>query len=124
MHDLTAIQQDTTVVNTRTVSLPLDVPSPSDLYNHTLVPILDFANHSSAPDRTAHKSRQITIPRVRYLMTPDKMGSKLIAPPSRRFAEGEEVLFEYGRHSNDLFLAEYGFIGSSEHHAEVDRTLE
>ncbi len=34
--------------------------------------------------------------------------------------EGDEILFEYGSHSNDVLFAEYGFVESDGRYGEVD----
>ncbi|WVQ99075.1 hypothetical protein IAU59_006207 [Kwoniella sp. CBS 9459] len=48
-------------VNTRSISIPLGLGEPSERMNHTLVPIMDFINHSSDP--------KIITPRVQQLPT-------------------------------------------------------
>nr|XP_019042616.1 hypothetical protein I302_09225 [Kwoniella bestiolae CBS 10118]OCF21546.1 hypothetical protein I302_09225 [Kwoniella bestiolae CBS 10118] len=58
-------------VNTRSISIPLGLPGPSERNNHTLVPIMDFINHSS--------NESIITPRVRQLPTPS---SSRIRKPS------------------------------------------
>lgn len=93
-------------MNTRTVHIPLNLPAPSDLHNHTLVPLLDLINHSSSPHLVIPRPRQVPLTR---LASPGKIGFELLAP-DRGLKAGEEVLFEYGRHSNALLLAEYGFV--------------
>ncbi|KAK4689124.1 hypothetical protein P7C73_g987, partial [Tremellales sp. Uapishka_1] len=103
-------------VNTRTVSLPLNLPAPTHLYNHTLVPILDFANHSSDP--------KVTIPApVTFssssLSTPSTICFRLHSPEQGMNTD-QEVLFQYGAHSNGMLLAEYGFCERQNAHSEVD----
>nr|XP_018263476.1 uncharacterized protein I303_03345 [Kwoniella dejecticola CBS 10117]OBR85634.1 hypothetical protein I303_03345 [Kwoniella dejecticola CBS 10117] len=49
-------------VNTRSISIPLGLPAPSERNNHTLVPIMDFINHSS--------NEKLITPRVKQLPTP------------------------------------------------------
>ncbi|WVQ81248.1 hypothetical protein IAT38_003370 [Cryptococcus sp. DSM 104549] len=63
-------------VNTRSISIPLGLPGPSERMNHTLVPILDFINHSSNPNFVA--------PRVRQLPTPSPAARPGPGPTTRR----------------------------------------
>ncbi|WVF71829.1 hypothetical protein IAT40_006638 [Kwoniella sp. CBS 6097] len=51
-------------VNTRSISIPLGLGEPSERMNHTLVPVMDFINHSSDPN--------IITPRVKQLPTASK----------------------------------------------------
>ncbi|WVR05501.1 hypothetical protein IAU60_002519 [Kwoniella sp. DSM 27419] len=46
-------------VNTRSISIPLGLPGPSERMNHTLVPIMDFINHSSDPDVITSRVKQL-----------------------------------------------------------------
>ncbi|WWC89696.1 uncharacterized protein L201_004621 [Kwoniella dendrophila CBS 6074] len=55
-------------VNTRSISIPLGLSGPSERNNHTLVPIMDFINHSS--------NETIITPRVKQLPTPSSSVSK------------------------------------------------
>lgn len=106
-------------VNTRTVSVPLDLAGPSSLQNHTLVPILDLINHSSkdtekiptpiqyptnspsGPGSTPSRGQQPHL-------IPGKIGFRLIAP-ERGLSKDEEIKFEYGGHSSEMLFTEYGF---------------
>ncbi|WWC69104.1 uncharacterized protein I206_103040 [Kwoniella pini CBS 10737] len=56
-------------VNTRSISIPLGLPSPSERNNHTLVPIMDFINHSS--------NEKIVTPRVKQVPTASSRIRKL-----------------------------------------------
>ena len=108
-------------VNTRTVSIPLDLPGPSSLNNHTLVPILDMLNHSSKPEEIIPKPIQFpsspsappgpSMHRrgVQPHLVPGKIGFRLIAP-DRGLEKDEEVKFEYGAHSSETLFTEYGFV--------------
>ncbi|OCF71488.1 hypothetical protein I204_07546 [Kwoniella mangroviensis CBS 8886] len=49
-------------VNTRSISIPLGLPGPSERNNHTLVPLMDFINHSS--------NESLITPKVKQLPTP------------------------------------------------------
>ncbi|WVQ75496.1 hypothetical protein IAR50_005121 [Cryptococcus sp. DSM 104548] len=46
-------------INTRSISIPLGLPGPTERMNHTLVPILDMINHSSDPSITAPRVKQL-----------------------------------------------------------------
>ena len=122
-----------TTVNTRSLSLPLDLGDPTDLYNHTLCPILDLANHSSNPSiqiprplqfassptaRIPHADKRRRVGAAAHLV-PGKIGFRLIAP-ERGMKEGDEVCFEYGGHGNAALWAEYGFVETGSRFAEVD----
>lgn len=112
-------------VNTRTVSVPLDLPGPSSLNNHTFVPILDMLNHSSKPEEIIPKPIQIASSpsapkpgpgtsrrgagaRAQPHLIPGKIGFRLIAP-ERGLEKDEQVRFEYGAHSTETLFTEYGF---------------
>lgn len=119
-----------TAVNTRSVSLPLGFSGPTELFNHSLVPILDLANHSSNP--TIPRPRQIPAPlaaihpcpaqpstsgpsrmadgRVGHLI-PGRIAYSLVAP-SEGFERGKELRFEYHGLCNTELWAEYGFAES------------
>lgn len=114
-------------MNTRTVSIPLDLPGPSSLNNHTLVPILDMLNHSSKPDEIIPtpiqypssssagagpgpgSSRRGGPGGAQPHLIPGKIGFRLIAP-ERGLEAGEQVRFTYGAHSSETLLTEYGFL--------------
>ncbi|WWD16279.1 hypothetical protein CI109_100705 [Kwoniella shandongensis] len=49
-------------VNTRSISLPLGLPGSTERMNHTLVPILDFINHSSKPALITPRVEQLPAP--------------------------------------------------------------
>lgn len=101
-------------VNTRTVSVPLDLPGPSSLQNHTLVPVLDMINHSSNPLETIPKPIQFSAgpggPSRGHQphLVPGKIGFRLISP-ERGLKKDEEIKFEYGPHSTETLFTEYGF---------------
>ncbi|ORY22585.1 hypothetical protein BCR39DRAFT_551372 [Naematelia encephala] len=109
------------IVNTRTVSIPLGLPSPTELYNHTLVPLLDLINHTSNSALSIPKPRQVpnpgTMVNKRALssgsshLVPGKIAFELIAP-SRGMEEDEEVFFSYGAHDAATLWSEYGFVES------------
>ncbi|WRT67493.1 uncharacterized protein IL334_004465 [Kwoniella shivajii] len=61
-------------VNTRSISIPLNIPGPSERNNHTLVPIMDFINHSSDPS--------IITPRVKQLAAPSRQRTRSTSKPS------------------------------------------
>lgn len=116
-----------TAVNTRTVSIPLGYFGPTELYNHTLVPVLDMVNHSSSPSilRPRHipslssKSPRPARPGARTAtphLIPGRIAFALVAPPEG-IAEGAEVTFQYHSQCNLDLWAEYGF-------AEVTDTIE
>ncbi|OXC69576.1 hypothetical protein AYX13_01743 [Cryptococcus neoformans] len=128
-------------VNTRSISIPLGLPGPSERMNHTLVPILDMINHSSDSSLNAPRVRQMSTPspaprstrrthrhtpssdwnsqnltgysRNGLHLVPGKIDLRLIAP-DREMQKEEEVLFEYGGHSNATLFAEYGFCEAPE----------
>lgn len=105
-------------VNTRTVSIPLGLPEyPPEVYNHTLVPLLDMINHSSqsisnnpthVPTAGASVLRRPG-QRAEWHVVPGKVAFRLTAP-SGGLKAGEEVTFEYGSHSSATLLSEYGFV--------------
>lgn len=75
--------------------------------NHTMAPILDFANHCHSLDPNACK--------VELAHAPDDItvlvDYQIKTPPGRTMASGEEVVFAYGLHSDDVLFADYGFVG-------------
>ncbi|OCF32077.1 hypothetical protein I316_06233 [Kwoniella heveanensis BCC8398] len=125
-------------VNTRSISIPLGLGEPSERMNHTLVPIMDFINHSSDPKIITPRVRQLpTASRARRFnggssssstgtananasanahslrkadkhLIPGKIDFRLVCP-ERGLAEEEEVFFEYGGHPSSTLFAEYGF---------------
>ena len=109
-------------VNTRSVSIPLGLGTPTDLFNHTLVPILDLVNHSSDPEECLSKPRQVPTPgpssirsktgkpRVKAHLVPGKIAFELRS--ERDLEAGQELRFEYHAHANSELWAEYGFAES------------
>jgi hypothetical protein len=74
------------------------------------VPIVDFANHRPFSDHTHMKP--VPTQADTFDVAPIGMGEPFgITSPSKKNASaGEELFFEYGRHSNPTLFAEYGFI--------------
>ncbi|ODN74573.1 hypothetical protein L202_06935 [Cryptococcus amylolentus CBS 6039] len=127
-------------INTRSISIPLGLPGPTERMNHTLVPILDMINHSSDPSVTAPRVKQLPAPTptpassttrakkshkstssddwASHATRYSRNGLHLVPgkidleliAPERKMAQGEEVMFEYGGHDNATLLAEYGFL--------------
>ena len=103
------------------MSVPLGLPSPTDLYNHSLVPILDFVNHSSFRDQCVSKPVLIPTsgsapPRLKATnlnpnphLVPGKIAFELMCS-DRDLKAGEEVRFQYHAHGNTELWAEYGFV--------------
>lgn len=103
-------------VNTRSVSVPLGYAGPTELYNHTLVPVLDLVNHSSSPtiprpqqrlntSVSQARSRQQT---ANAHLVPGRIAFALVAP-EEGFEKGNELLFQYHPLSNTELWADYGF---------------
>lgn len=93
-------------VNSRCLymSLPL-AKLPAD--NFTLVPLVDFVNHSNTP------SCRTVVDRTGYSVYTTSPHSK-----------GDQLLFNYGPHSNEFLWAEYGFVlGSGNQWNHLDITL-
>lgn len=116
------VLQDTfslTAVNTRTAAIPLGLQPATSLQNHSLVPLFDLINHSSDPDLIIPSPIVTHIPagpssssRSRTAgshLVPGRVGFQLVAP-ERGLRKGEQVLFQYGAHSNGTLFAEYGFV--------------
>ncbi|WVN87868.1 uncharacterized protein L203_103065 [Cryptococcus depauperatus CBS 7841] len=132
-------------VNTRSISIPLGLPGPTERMNHTLVPILDMVNHSSDTSIASPRVRQLSTPssasasgnrrghkpsasgdwsgngnkysRNGVHLIPGRIDLRLIAP-ERGMNKGEEVVFEYGGHSSATLFAEYGFCEVPEGHGD------
>ena len=83
-----------------------------------MVPILDVANHSSLPESIIPRPRQVPFIKKGPFI-PGRTGFKLLSPDQGMVA-GEQVLFQYGTHSNDLLFAEYGFIEEGGIHGSVE----
>ncbi|EIW66384.1 hypothetical protein TREMEDRAFT_65667 [Tremella mesenterica DSM 1558] len=129
------------IVNTRSVTLALGLPEyPPDVYNHTLVPLLDLLNHSSHPSVGLPHwiPTASSLPRVRTKNpsgpTPPALkndghstfaskpysGSteehlipgkiSMCLKSGKDMEEGVEVSFEYGGHGSEVLMAEYGFV--------------
>ena len=89
-----------------------------------MVPILDFANHSSIRSYCVSKPRQIPTPGASVLRTkattanpnphlvPNRVAFELRS--AARLKAGQEVSFEYHGHGNTELWAEYGFVESPE----------
>jgi hypothetical protein len=103
------------IVNTRSVSVPLGYAGPTELYNHTLVPVLDLVNHSSSPSIPRPQQRLSSSVKLHHRLqtanvhlVPGKIAFALIAP-DEGFEEGKELLFQYHPTNNTELWAEYGF---------------
>lgn len=107
-------------VNTRTLYLDLGIPSAplsnsahqtqealhGEENNHTMAPILDFANHCHSLNPHACKVEMAytvgDVPQPTYY--------RIKASPGRAMKAGQEVVFAYGVHSDDVLFADYGFV--------------
>lgn len=96
------------------MSVPLGYAGPTELYNHSLVPMLDLVNHSSSPTIPRPEQRPNTIsakarPQAANVhLVPGKIAFALLAP-EEGFKAGEELLFQYHPTNNTELWAEYGF---------------
>ncbi len=124
-------------VHTRSLYLPLDLPSLSadldpgapkpEQNNHTLCPALDLLNHASAPGgaspcvvQYAEATRGAGTPLATGpSSSPRRAGPRravpahdflLRSPPDRTVRAGEEATFEYGMRGDDDLFADYGFV--------------
>ena len=95
--------------------MPLGYAGPTELFNHTLVPVLDLVNHSSSPtiprpqQRPSNSSRlSLRLQAANVHLVPGKIAFALIAP-EEGFREGQELLFQYHPTNNTELWAEYGF---------------
>lgn len=122
------------------MSIPLGVSGPTEIQNHTLVPLLDFINHSSDRRRCCPTPRQYTSSpsaerSARGNSNPSsKLGTKTqseipagLRGPSQAhlvpgrigfrivagpegIKSGDELFFQYGGHCNSTLFSEYGFV--------------
>jgi hypothetical protein len=94
------------LVNTRCVYHRLK-PERAHPDNLTLIPIIDFANHRPRP-------HAVPLPTNADIFdaSPTGFGEpfSLVTPAGASIEAGEEVFFQYGRHSNSTLFVEYGFV--------------
>jgi hypothetical protein len=85
-----------------------------------MVPIVDFANHRPYTPQT--HMRPIPTQADKSDTAPIGMGEPfgITSPPSALLKCGEEMSFEYGRHSNSMLFIEYGFINEF-HSEDIDK---
>lgn len=92
------------VINSR--CLYIEIPLKTDVAdNFTMVPFVDFLNHNSDVDAYCK-------PRIERLKkSPCGLGNFSIVAGDHEYDNlGEEILLNYGAHSNDFLLNEYGFV--------------
>lgn len=81
--------------------------------NHTMAPILDFANHCHTTDERMCHAETFEDELGGDSQCPDSNTYfRLKAPATRGLKKGDEVLFAYGMHPDDVLLADYGFVSS------------
>ncbi|KAF8318622.1 uncharacterized protein EI90DRAFT_3133111 [Cantharellus anzutake] len=97
-------------VNTRCIHLPItSTSSPEE--DLTLVPLLDLANHSpDLPRACQFEVKYICDTRRGPSGSPHAPRSVILrSPASVTVKAGEEILLQYGHHSNSALFSEYGF---------------
>lgn len=97
-------------VNTRCIFLAVDTGSSIE-EDLTLVPFVDFANHTADHKQSCHFS-------VSYKKgcakdsagRPVQPESATMWSPPVAIARDEEIYLEYGQHANSYLMEEYGFV--------------
>ncbi|CUS22136.1 LAQU0S04e09010g1_1 [Lachancea quebecensis] len=106
------------VINSR--CLYIEIPLKTDVAdNLTMVPFVDFLNHNSNVDAYCK-------PRIESLRkSACGLGSfSIIVGDHEYINPGEEILLNYGAHSNDFLLNEYGFVLGENMWNYIDVSLE
>ncbi|CDO94065.1 unnamed protein product [Kluyveromyces dobzhanskii CBS 2104] len=106
------------IINSR--CLYMEVPSKSDVRDFfTMVPFVDYLNHVN--DVGLHCFPSIN----KFKKSSYGLGEFSIRVGSHRYdREGDEIFLNYGAHSNDFLLAEYGFSTSNNGWNYIDLTPE
>lgn len=92
------------IINSRCLHANIDIKKEDPLSQFTLVPLVDFINHSDQMDTYCY-------PKINYMeKTNCGIGQFVIRGGPYTFkSKHEQILFSYGPHSNDFLLNEYGF---------------
>ncbi len=105
-------------VNTRSLYIPLLLPSPpsptpsTEQNNHSLCPLLDFVNHSSSDSQACLLQ---FVPPKNGPSTSYGSSFRLVSPKDRMLDSGEEVTFSYGARGDEVLFSEYGFVPFQAH---------
>lgn len=92
------------IINSRCLYAEVPLKKDDTTSKFTLVPYVDFVNHSEEIDRFCY-------PKIDYAHKDGSgLGQFVIRGGSYTYNTiGEQILFNYGPHSNDFLLNEYGF---------------
>lgn len=108
------------IINSRCLYANIDIKSDDVASQFTLVPFVDFINHSDQMDTYCY-------PKINYM---EKNGSGIgqfviRGGPYTYKVLNEEILFSYGPHCNDFLLNEYGFtmIKNQWNFIDISKTL-
>lgn len=97
-------------VNTRCIFLAVEIGTAID-ENLTLVPFVDFANHTADHTRSCQFSVSYKNKRDRDSAgQPVEPDSATLWSPPVPIAKDEEIYLEYGQHANSYLMEEYGFV--------------
>ncbi|CCF56918.1 hypothetical protein KAFR_0B06210 [Kazachstania africana CBS 2517] len=92
------------IINSRCLYAKISIKEDDDSSQFTLVPFVDFLNHTAEID--VHCYPHVTKPKI----IQDKVGQFTVRCGKHSYKQrGDELFFNYGPHSNDFLLNEYGF---------------
>lgn len=97
------------IINSRCLYCEIPLKKDSDdriLSNFTMVPLVDFLNHSDTIDKYCY-------PQVNHFKKDgiNGVGQFMIRVGDHEYNQiGEQIFLNYGPHSNDFLLNEYGFV--------------
>jgi len=76
----------------------------------TLCPFVDFANHTANPQLSSRFVPSYPTPDLKNSDVPSEPLSITFTSPDTPLKIGDEILLEYGFHSNTTLFSEYGFV--------------